>query len=473
MSTNLRSSCRGRVLIADDEDTIRRLLEYNLGRQGFQTIQAVNGREAIAKSDSDLTCALVDLKMPEVDGMGVLEHFKRHHPEVPVIMISAAGQLKDAVAAMKFGAIDYISKPFDLDALIPLVRSAAKMGEALQENRELKEALTRPAPDSRFAGTSAVARKLLETVSRVAQLDSTLLIIGESGVGKGLIARMIHRASGRAEGPFITASCPALPRELLESEMFGHERGAFTGAHQRRIGRIEMAKGGTLFLDEIGDLPLLLQPKLLNVLQDRQFQRLGGAEVLDADARLIAATNVDLAEKVAAREFREDLYYRLNVIPIHIPPLRERLDDLPDLSAQILSRIGAARSKEPLGIDPEAMSVLKRYRWPGNIRELENVLERSAAFCEGDFITADDLAPELHSASAWSRPGPADEAGNAPEEADANGVPQVGGMTLEDLERLALQQTLILCGGNKAATARKLGTTEKSIYNKLTRLGLR
>ncbi len=454
-----------RILVADDEETIRRLLGYNLRKFGFEPLLAANGREAIELAQGDLACALVDLKMPEVDGMGVLSHFKQHLPDVPVVVMSAVGQVKDAVAAMKAGALEYVTKPFDLDEVITLMSSAARMGGALQENRQLRETVARPAPDSDFAGESPVAQQLLATVARVAPLDSNLLITGESGVGKGLLARMIHRASARAEGPFVTTSCPALPRELLESEMFGHEKGAFTGAHQRRLGRIELAEGGTLFLDEIGDLPLLLQPKLLNVLQDRHFTRLGGAQTIDADIRLIAATNVDLAEKVAAKEFREDLYYRLNVIPIHIPPLRERWVDLPVLCQQILGRIARARANDPLELSPGAMAAMQRYSWPGNVRELENVLERATAFCDGPVLEEQHLPSELSRPAVRTATVPASQAGPPP--------PNIGGLALAELEKLAIEQTLAICKGNKAAAARHLGITEKSIYNKMARLGLR
>ncbi|MBL9134322.1 MAG: sigma-54-dependent Fis family transcriptional regulator [Verrucomicrobiales bacterium] len=453
-----------KVLVADDEETIRKLLEYNLRKNGFEPLLACNGREAIALATEDLACALIDLKMPDVDGMGVLAHFRKHQIDVPLVMISAVGQVRDAVMALKMGAFEYVTKPFELDELLAIVQSASRLGVALRENRQWQEAMTGTAPEPLFAGRSAAAQRLLEDISRIANLDVTVLLTGESGVGKGLVARLIHRQSRRATRPFVTVSCPALPRELLESEMFGHEKGAFTGALQRRMGRIEMAEGGTLFLDEIGDLPLLLQPKLLNVLQDRQYQRLGGSDLLAADIRLIAATNVDLEEKVAAREFREDLYYRLNVIPIPIPPLRDRLEDLPDLSRLILDRIAAARGCGAIEIADAALDRLRQHRWPGNVRELENTLERASAFCARNRIEAHDLnldalpaAPEL-----------------PPHRLPANKEQlQVGGLPLADLERLAIQQTLELCKGNKAAAARSLGVTEKTIYNKLSRLGLR
>ncbi len=454
-----------RILVADDDETIRRLLEYNLQKQGYEPVLAANGREAIALATDDMVCALVDLKMPEVDGMAVLEHMKQVHPDTPVLMISALGQVKNAVAAMKLGALEYVTKPFDVDELVAQVASAVRMGRALQENRQLHDAVTRLAPDRVFAGDSPVVRTLLDTVARIGPLNATVLLTGETGVGKGLVARMIHRASLRAETPFVTVSCPALPRELLESELFGHERGAFTGAHERRIGRVEMAERGTLFLDEIGDLPLLLQPKLLNVIQDRQFQRIGGSVLLAADVRIIAATNLDLHERVELKEFREDLYYRLNVIPIQIPPLRERRSDLPVLCAQILQRIAEYRRSEPFTMSKGAAEAVAHYRWPGNVRELENTLERASAFCTDNLIRPEDLPPELLRPPAAAK-SPARKPKSVTE-------PDVNGMTLDELEKLAIQQTLKSCNGNKASAARHLGITEKSIYNKMTRLQLR
>lgn len=450
-----------RILVADDEEPIRRLLEYTLRKEGFEPVIATQGLEAIAAASEDMQCALVDLKMPEAGGLRVLEHFKEHHPDIPVVIMSAVGQVQDAVAAMKAGALDYITKPFDLDQVAALVSSAARMGNTLRENRALRSTVAAPQTGPGFAGNSQAARKLLEAVERVAALDSTVLLTGESGTGKGLVSQMIHRHSPRAAGRFIATNCPALPRELIESELFGHERGAFTGAQQRRIGRLEMAEGGTLFLDEIGDLPLPLQPKLLNVLQDRQFTRIGGSAVIASDVRIIAATNADLPAKIAAGGFRQDLYYRLNVIPLHIPPLRERMEDLPALCQSILARIAAGREARALEIDQSGLAALARHSWPGNVRELENVLEHASAFSEGRVLgrqaVSDSLERISHPAASAAAPAP----------------PALGNMRLDDVEKMAVEQTLERCGGNKAAAARSLGVTEKTIYNMLARLGLR
>lgn len=452
-----------RVLVADDEETIQRLLEHNLKKAGYQVLLAGHGAAAIKLANEDLCCALVDLKMPEMDGLAVLNHFKRECPEVPVIMMSAVGQVRDAVGAMKQGAFEYLAKPFDLDELLALTASACRYSEALRERKELKDVVFRPPPDTELIGQSPALQKLRTAIKRIANLDAAVLITGESGTGKSLIARLIHRESDRRHHPFITTSCPTLPRELLESEMFGHERGAFTGAHQRRIGRLELAENGTLFLDEIGDLPLLLQPKLLNVLQDRQYQRVGGSMTLDANVRIIAATNSDLKTKVANREFREDLFYRLNVFELHIPSLRERKADIPSLAQHILERIASSRKSTTQELSREALASLMAHDWPGNIRQLENVLERSSAFCTQQTIGIDELPSEITGNSPATDSSPA----------EASPAPQVGGLSLEELEKLALQQTLQLHNGNKAAAARSLGITEKSIYNKLTRFGLR
>ena len=314
------------------------------------------------------------------------------------------------------------------------------------------------------AGAEPYASSSNELIHRVAQSEATILITGETGVGKGVLARMLHTYSQHAAGPFVTTSCPALPSELLESEMFGHERGAFTGAHQTRIGRIEEAAGGTLFLDEIGDLPLILQPKLLNVLQERRFHQVGGSQILEAKVRIIAATNANLYEKVAQKLFRADLFYRLNVIPLHVPPLRERTAEIPQLCRSIIARIIKSDPERKIQISDEGILALQSHSWPGNVRELENVLERVIAFLEGNTILPTHLPDELQAAAC------------APAPTIPRRTPhhlRIGGMRLKQLEEYAILQTLEICAGNKAEAARKLGITEKTIYNKMTRYGLR
>lgn len=452
---------RPRVLVADDDPSIRQLIDYNLKQRGFDPVLAEDGAAAMALASDAYVCAVIDLKMPEVDGMAVLRHFRERYPDMPVLLISAVGQAREAVAAVKSGAFDYLMKPFELDEFLALVESAARVGRALQQHRGLLAAVSTAGAPTNLVADAPVTRNLLVAARRVAPLELTVLLSGETGAGKGVLARCIHQASSRAAGPFITVSCPALPRDLLESELFGSEKGAFTGA-ERRLGRFEMAAGGTLFLDEIGDLPLTLQPKLLSVLQDKTFHRLGGSRAIEANFRLIVATNASLADMVASKTFREDLYHRLNVVPLRVPALRERHDDLPGLCRQILDRIAASRRTPPFTLSATAVAALDRYPWPGNVRELENILERTTAFLAGSAIDARDLPPEL---TDWS----AARAMLPP----ADAQPQVAGMTLQTLEVLAIQQTLAQCGGNKALAARMLGMTEKSIYNKMARLGLR
>jgi DNA-binding NtrC family response regulator len=463
---------RRAILIADDEPVVQRLLEYHLKQAGYRVRTADDGQEAMALGGDDLACALVDLNMPYLNGMGVLEQFRQRWPEVPVIIISAMGEIQDAVEAMKKGAFDYVTKPFDMDALVASVTRARQMAEALGENRTLRQTLSAPAsPNRPYVGRSRAALELARALEKIAPLPSSVLLTGESGVGKTMVARLLHQGSPRAGSSFVSVSCPALPRELIEAELFGHERGAFTGANQKRVGRMEMADGGTLFLDEIGDPPLSLQPKLLNVIQDREIIRLGSSQPKAVDFRLITATNLELDDKISAGEFREDLFYRLNVISLHIPALRERQEDIPDLASHLLERIAKSRGGQRHYLGAEAAQLLCAHAWPGNVRELENVLERATAFAAHEELSALDL-PNLGPRRAASRrptglatPGPVPGAPPA----TAADLP-LAGFSLEDLEREALLQTLQKCGGNKALAARQLGVTERSIYNKLARI---
>jgi DNA-binding NtrC family response regulator len=464
---------RRSILIADDEPVVQRLLEYHLKQAGYRVRTADDGQEAMALGGDDLACVLVDLNMPYLNGMGVLEQFRQQWPEVPLIMISAVGEIHDAVEAMKKGAFDYVPKPFDMDQLLASVGRARQMAEALGENRTLRQTLAAPAaPNRPFVGRSPAALELARAIEKIAPLPSSVLLTGESGVGKTMVARLLHQGSPRAGQNFVSVSCPALPRELIEAELFGHERGAFTGANQKRVGRMEMADGGTLFLDEIGDLPLSLQPKLLNVIQDREIVRLGSSQPKPVDFRLITATNVELDAKIDAGEFREDLFYRLNVISLHIPALRERREDIPDLASHILDRIAQNRGGKRHHLGPEAAQMLAAHSWPGNVRELENVLERATAFAAREELGPGDLpnlAPRRPAARRLPGPASAGPAPASPAIATVADLP-LAGFSLDDLEREALLQTLRKCGGNKALAARQLGVTERSIYNKLARI---
>ncbi|YCM42710.1 sigma-54 dependent transcriptional regulator [Verrucomicrobiaceae bacterium 227] len=447
---------KSQLVVADDDATIRRLLTIHGQRAGFEVIAVEDGEEAMAVIDDETEVVLLDLNMPKLDGFGCLEWLAKKFPSLPAVVLSAADEVDLAVRAMKLGAMDYLTKPFDADELMAVLRNARRMSRAERENEGLREAIGGVSgPAVEVVASSEAMKLVISQAHKIASLDSTVLLTGESGVGKGMLARMIHSASHRADKPFVTVSCPAVPRELLESELFGHEKGAFTGAIKRRIGKIEAAAGGTLFLDEIGDLPIDLQPKLLNVLQDREFQRVGGEEFLKADVRIVAATNIDFEEKIKEGGFREDLYYRLSVIPLEIPPLRERLEGLADLSKHLLKKISGRQGRAKTLINEEALAVLECYDWPGNVRQLENVLERAAAFCDEGKIEEKDLPKEVRGTSL-----------------DAPEILGIGGISLAELEKQALIQTLQLTGGNKAETARRLGVTEKSVYNKLKRHGL-
>jgi two-component system response regulator HydG len=453
-----KKSNRIRLLVADDDETVRNLLDYHSQKHGFDPVLATCGDDVEKLADEDLDVALLDLRMPNGDGMHCLQFLAKAFPDIPAVVLSSADEVQDAVAAMKAGAVDYLTKPFDLEEVFAVLRHAIEHGRLKKENRELREAVGVSRPASGFIGDSEATREILGQMERVAAIDSTVLLLGESGVGKGLAARTIHYGGPRADKPFVTVSCPALPRELLESELFGHEKGSFTGALQKRIGKVEMAEGGTLFLDEIGDLPLELQPKLLNVLQDREFFRVGGNQPLNANVRIVAATNVDLKEQVKRREFREDLFYRLNVIPLEIPPLRERPEDTETLAKHFLDKISAARGIK-LKLDKEALIAVRGYDWPGNVRQLENALERATAFCSEGLITPEELPVEV---TGRGTPG----------ENETLKATNLAGIPLREVEKAALMQTLHACGGNKAATARRLEITEKSVYNKLKRYGL-
>ncbi len=457
----MSASSKPRLVAADDDPTIRNLIAHFGAREGFEVVTVPDGEAALRALGDDTDVLLLDAGMPGPDGHEVLRRTIETHPGLPVVMLTATKDVTKAVAAIKAGADNYLCKPFNPEELFRILRKAAELGRTRRENTDLRQSVTTaPVTGGGLVGDSPAMGRLREQLTRVAALDSTLLLTGESGTGKTLAAREIHHASPRAKGPFITVSCPAIPRELLESELFGHEKGAFTGATQRRIGKIEMAAGGTLFLDEIGDLPPDLQPKLLNVLQDRVFTRVGDNKPIRADIRLIAATNADLASQVRAGRFREDLYYRLCVIPLDIPPLRERVVDIAPLARAILTAIGRRRGGAAVKLGGDALRRLEGYPWPGNVRQLENTLERASAFCAGGVIAEADLPPEIRA--------PADaRAAEA-----AGGAVNLAGLTLAEIERLALIRTLDATGGNRAKAGRLLGVSEKTVYNLMHRYGL-
>ncbi|MCK4224843.1 MAG: sigma-54-dependent Fis family transcriptional regulator [candidate division Zixibacteria bacterium] len=381
-----------RILIVDDEKSQREQLSGFLKKQGFNVTTAELGMEAISLcKDKSFEVALIDLKMPGMDGIELLKKLKESNPEIQVIMMTAYGSVDTAVDAMKLGAYHYVNKPINLEELKLNINKALEGYHILVENKYLKEQLEEKYKDIHIIGNSKAIKEVLSTVSRVAKTKSTVLVKGASGTGKELVARAIHALSDRADQRFVPVSCAALPETLFESELFGHERGAFTGAIKRREGRFELADGGTLFLDEVGDIPLETQVKLLRVIESQEFDRLGGKETLKVDVRIISATNQDLEKKIREKSFREDLYYRLNVISILISPLRERKEDILLLVDHFIKKANQKCGRYIRGITPEVKDIILNYDWPGNVRELENVIERGVVLSRTDVIDKGDL----------------------------------------------------------------------------------
>jgi two-component system nitrogen regulation response regulator NtrX len=448
-----------RILLVDDEPNIRRMVGALLQSEGFDTTEAANGAAAVAAAgQTPPDTVLLDLMMPgALDGLATLEELKRLSPDVPVIMMSGKASLSDAVRATKLGAFQFLEKPLTPEGLLVAVRSALELSRARAENRRLHEALGHADP---LIGGSPAMEALRELIARVAPTDARVLITGESGTGKELVASAIHRQSHRAGRPFITVNSAAIPRDLVESEMFGHERGAFTGAGERRLGRFELADGGTLFLDEVGDLGPEAQAKLLRVLETGVIERLGGERPVTVDVRVIAATNKDLGRATRDGRFREDLLFRLNVLPVSIPPLRERPEDIPPLVRHFLVR-QSARLGRALAIDTGALQLLTAYSWPGNVRELANLVERLAILAAADTLTAADVARVL----------PSDVV--APSTAAHDGGPDAPlADALDRYERQLIASALSAARGNVADAARRLSTDRANLYRRMRRLGL-
>ncbi|MDH4228139.1 MAG: sigma-54 dependent transcriptional regulator [Nitrospirota bacterium] len=382
------------ILVVDDDETVRESLTYVLEQEGYQVSPAASGRDALAKLQGEVfDLFLTDLNMPGMTGLEFLEAMRERQPHLTGIVLTGYGSVETAVAAMKAGAYDYISKPFDVDDLLLTVRRALEFSSLRKENSQLKRTLRSKYRFVNMIGESPAAQRIHRMIERVADTDSTVLVTGESGTGKELVARTIHFNSPRREQALVAINCGAIPEHLLESELFGHEKGAFTGATATRVGRFEMAHGGTLFLDEVGEMHPSLQVKLLRALQEREFERVGGNRTVRVDVRIIAATNQNLEAMVRERKFREDLFYRLNVIPIEVPPLRERTEDLELLITHFLDRFNGEKGRKVEGFTAEAMSLLAAYEWPGNIRELENLIER-LVILEGGGIIGVDALPE-------------------------------------------------------------------------------
>ena len=384
------------ILIVDDEGQNRDYLSEILSEEDYNVSTASNGRDAIARLSQDLFhVVLTDLKMPEVDGLGVIRHLVENHINCIGILFTGYGSVKTAVDAMKLGAFDYITKPFKADEIKVVVKKALDHLALQEENTYLKQQLKAKYKFENIIGSSERMQKVFSLIDKVSGTDSTVLVLGESGTGKELVAKALHYNSPRAQNPFVPVNCGAIPEELLESELFGHEKGAFTGAFRTRIGRFELANGGSIFLDEISEMSPNLQVKLLRVIQEREFERVGGVKSIRIDVRIIAATNRDLEEEVAQGRFREDLYYRLNVIPLNLPPLRERRDDIPLLVKHFMGKYGREKNSRITGFSRRAMNLLAHYRWPGNVRELENLVERVLVLCDGTEVDTADLPERI------------------------------------------------------------------------------
>ncbi len=456
-----------RILIVDDETNIRRMVGALLKSEGFEVSDAPNGNAgllAIPEVHPDII--LLDLMMPPgPDGLATLEQIRKGDRDIPVIMMSGKAQLADAVRAVQMGAFQFLEKPLAPESLLVALRSAETLVRTQAENRSLRAAL---GPQPTLVGTSAPMERLRELINQVAQTEARVLILGESGSGKELVANAIHRHSSRARKPFISVNCAAIPRDLVESEMFGHERGSFTGATDRRIGRFELADSGTLFLDEIGDLRLDAQAKLLRVLESGEIQRIGAERMQRVDIRVVAATNRRLESAVDRGEFREDLYFRLNVFPIDVPPLRERLSDLPELVEHLAARL---RPRHPPHFSPEALAALQRYSWPGNVRELANIVER-LAIIGGDEVTA-ELVPRVLARSG--KPATTSPTVSPSEPSASTFVDSGRGLTdrLDDFERDLISGAMVTAANNIAEAARLLKTDRGNLYRRMRRLGIR
>ncbi|OGX06080.1 MAG: hypothetical protein A3G87_02525 [Omnitrophica bacterium RIFCSPLOWO2_12_FULL_50_11] len=443
------------ILVVDDENNAREGLKRFLLGLNYDVLDAATGKVAlllVKKEKPDVV--LTDLKMPEMDGMDILHAVKRSNPETIVIMLTAYGTVESAVQAMKAGAYYYLAKPINLDELELTLKKALRQRQLEDENVRLREELIRERYESgEIIGTSPSIKKLISLAKQVASSDSTVLIQGESGTGKELFAHLVHSESRRANQPFVTVHMAALTETLLASELFGHERGAFTGATERTIGRFERAHGGTLFLDEISEIPQTMQSKLLRVLQTGEFERVGGTKTLQADVRLVCATNKKLKEQVAAGKFRDDLFYRLNVILLEIPPLRERRDDIPLLVAQFLKRFKEKTGNSVKGLTPRALELLETYDWPGNVRELKNIVERMVVLSRSDVIDVDEIPQDI-----W-KTRRADSPLRVSQEANSG--------TLQSMEEEIIRRTLSEMNRNKSLAAKKLGISRRTLYRKL------
>ncbi len=470
---------QGKILIAEDEESLRWILKKALEEEGYWVHAVANGRLAqLSLEETEFDVSLVDIRLPDIDGLTLLKQSRENGIETSMILMTAQNTMLNAIEAMKNGAFDYVTKPFDLEEIVVLVRRALESRRLQRDFRELKEEVKkRFEPGVNIIGSSSAMQRVYKTIGQVVNTEATVLIQGESGTGKELVAKTIHYNSPRWNKPFIAVNCAAIPRDLLESELFGHEKGSFTGALERRVGKFELADEGTLFLDEVGDIPLELQAKLLRVLQEREYSRVGGKEILRANARILAATNQDLEKAIREKRFREDLYFRLKVIPVHLPPLRERRGDIPHLVGYFIEKINREMGTRISGVSPDAIKMLEEHPWPGNVRELENTLIRAAVLSAGPILFPKDLM--LHA-----------KVSDGPREIDSLSLEQVLRHKLEDyfqrtkgvdvdnlyslvverVERPLIELTLQKTGGNQIRAAQILGINRNTLRKKISDL---
>jgi two-component system NtrC family response regulator len=450
---------RLRVLLVDDDASLRRVVEYQLGEAGHQVRSLATGEEAVeALREGPFDLILTDLRMPGLDGIGLLERARVLCPEGVVIVITAHGDVATAVRAMQLGALDFLEKPFTRERLLVAVRKAAELRRLRDENRRLRALVQEQGAFESIIGSSPALQAALADLKLAASSDATVLILGESGTGKELAARALHLNSPRREGPFVVVNCASIPESLIESELFGHRKGAFTGATEERRGKFEIASGGTIFLDEIGELPIGLQPRLLRVLQEGEVDKVGENQPIRVDVRVVASTHQDLEARVREGTFREDLWYRLNVVPLRLPPLRERAEDLPVLVEHFLLKHAKRHGRPVPRVAPEVIDRLQRHAWPGNVRELENLLERLVVLARSDALAEADL--------------PASMRGEGPSYGGLRVEIPASGIVLEEVERGLLREALRRSGGNQSQAARLLGISRQTLIYRIKKFGL-
>lgn len=444
------------VLVVEDEDKLRRVIELQLQTSGYDVLKAGTAEDGLRMA-GEAGLILTDLRLPGMDGLALLAALRRQNSDTPVIVMTAYGTVEIAVEAMKAGAADFLPKPFSLDHMMTVIEKALDVRALRDENQRLKQALDHRYQFDNIVGRSAAMREIFQTIERVAPTRATVLLCGESGVGKDMIARAVHHHSPRRDRPFVKINCTALPENLMESELFGYEKGAFTGANMTKPGKFEQADTGTVFLDEIGDVPASIQVKLLRVLQEREFERLGSNKTRHIDVRVLAATNVDLRAALEQGTFREDLYYRLNVMPLNIPPLRERKEDIPYLAEHFVQKLAPELGSRAHQISEAAIQRLLEYHWPGNVRELENVIERSLVLSASESLGPDDI--RLDTAPRPRAATPSD--GFLPD-----------GMSLDDYEQQLIREALRRSNGNKSQAARLLGLSRNAFRYRLSQIGI-